>query len=199
MRSCRRIKLLIAGLAVVVVGGAAFARTAGAQQNAPPQDASAMFARIATVLKSPRCLNCHTVTDFPRQGDDRHAHIFFISRGPDDRGYPSARCTSCHGDANNDATGIPGRPDWHLAPLSMGWEGLSTAQLCHRLLDPAANGHRTPEQIYEHIAFDREFVAWAWSPGRNIQGMPRSVPPIPHDEFAQLVKQWVAAGASCPQ
>jgi len=198
MRSLRDV-VLRAALLVTLASGLALAWIASAQQSAAPSNSAAMFTRIATVLQSPRCLNCHTVTDYPRQGDDRHAHIFFVSRGPDDRGFPSARCTSCHGDANNDATGIPGRPDWHMAPLSMGWEGLSPAQLCHRLLDPAANGHRSPEQIYEHIAFDRQFVAWAWSPGRNVQGVERSVPPIPHDEFAQLVKQWVAAGAPCPQ
>lgn len=187
-----------AALTVVVAGGAALAWAAGAPQNTAPADASTMFARIATVLRSPRCLNCHTVTDFPRQGDDRHAHIYFVSRGPDDRGWPNARCSSCHGDANNNATGIPGRPDWHMAPLSMGWEGLSDSQLCHRLLNPADNGHRTAEQIYEHVAFDKQFVAWAWSPGRNIQGVQRTVPPIPRDAFSLLVKQWVAAGAPCP-
>jgi hypothetical protein len=198
MRSLRD-AALGAGLPIMLAGGLTLAWIASAQQSAAPSNPAAMFRRIASVLQSPRCLNCHTVTDFPRQGDDRHAHIFFVSRGPDDRGVPMARCASCHGEANNDATGIPGRPDWHMAPLSMGWEGLSPAQLCHRLLDPAANGHRSPEQIYEHIAFDRQFVAWAWSPGHNIQGVERSVPPIPHDEFAQLVKQWVAAGAPCPQ
>ncbi len=198
MRSPRNVGLYVA-VPMILVGALTFTWMAGAQQSAAPAGPAAMFARIATVLRSPRCLNCHTVTDFPRQGDDRHAHIYFITRGSDDRGQPWARCTSCHGDANNDATGIPGRPDWHMAPLSMGWEGLSDSQLCHRLLNPADNGHRSPEQIYEHVAFDRQFVAWAWSPGRNIQGVPRTVPPIPRDAFTQLVKQWVAAGAPCPQ
>ncbi len=193
-RRCAAVGAVLA----IVAGGALLAWSARAEQNAAPQGAGALFARIATVLRSPRCLNCHTVTDFPRQGDDRHAHIYFITRGPDDRGLPWAGCTSCHGEANNNATGIPGRPDWHMAPLSMGWEGLSDTRLCHRLLDPADNGHRTPEQIYEHIAFDRQFVAWAWSPGRNIQGVQRTVPPIPRHAFSLLVKGWVAAGAPCP-
>jgi hypothetical protein len=197
MLSSRVVGLCIA-LPGILVASLTFGWIATAQQSSSRQDAVAMFARIATVLQSPRCLNCHTVTDFPRQGDDRHAHIFSVSRGPDDKGWPTARCTSCHGDANNDATGIPGRPDWHLAPLSMGWEGLSQAQLCHRLLDPVVNGHRTPQQIAEHISGDRQFVAWAWSPGRNVAGVERSVPPIQHDAFARLVDQWVAAGALCP-
>jgi hypothetical protein len=198
MRSLRDVGLR-AALPVTLAGGLTLAWIASAQQGAAPSNPAAMFTRIATVLLHPRCLNCHTVTDFPRQGDDRHAHIFLVSRGPDDKGLPWARCTSCHGNANNDATGIPGRPDWHLAPLSMGWEGLTLPQLCHRLLDPVANGHRSPVQIADHIAHDRGFVLWAWSPGHKLYGVERAVPPIPHDEFGHLVEQWVAAGAPCPQ
>src|SRR5579883_1465701 len=99
MGLCRR-----AGVGAVLTAAAAgctvLAWAAVAQQNVASQDSSALFARIATVLQSPRCLNCHTSTNFPRQGDDRHAHIFFVERGPDNRGLPWARCTSCHGEAN---------------------------------------------------------------------------------------------------
>jgi len=197
MRSPRSVGLLAAA-AAILVGALMVARIAGAQQGATASNPAAMFARIASVLQSPRCLNCHTVTDYPRQGDDRHAHVFFVSRGPDDRGWPWARCTSCHKAANNNATGIPGRPDWHMAPLSMGWEGLSPAQLCHRLLDKAANGNRSPDQILEHIVTDGQFVAWSWSPGRNLAGVPRTVPPMPRAEFNHLVETWVHAGAVCP-
>jgi len=193
-----RHRAVVTAVLAMVAAAAALAWTARAQQNAGAPDAGALFARIATVLQSPRCLNCHTVTDYPRQGDDRHAHIFFVSRGPDDRGWPYARCTSCHGDANNNATGIPGRPDWHMAPLSMGWEGLSPSQLCHRLLNKRDNGNRSPEQVLDHIVNDQQFVAWAWSPGRNLAGVERSVPPMPRNEFDHLVEVWVHAGAVCP-
>jgi hypothetical protein len=161
-------------------------------------DPAAMFAGIASVLQHPRCLNCHTMTEFPRQGDDRHPHLFGVLRGEDDRGAPWTRCASCHGSANNNATGVPGRPDWHLAPLKMGWEGLSTAELCRRLLSPANNGNRSPQQIADHIVQDQQLVAWAWSPGRNLAGVMRSTPPMPRDDFNRVVERWVAAGAPCP-
>src|SRR5215510_6394899 len=45
---------------------------------------------IESVLTHPRCINCHTATDYPRQGDDRHIHQFRVVRGPDDRGAPGA-------------------------------------------------------------------------------------------------------------
>jgi hypothetical protein len=187
------------GLGAILASWVAFPWTADAQKPPDPQNSAALFNSIATVLLSPRCLNCHTIGDFPRQGDDRHAHLFGVSRGPDDRGLPWARCTACHGTANNNGSGIPGRPDWHLAPLSMAWEGLTVLELCHRLLDPAQNGGRTATGIKDHVVHDQQFVAWAWSPGRDIAGMQRSVPPIPRDQFSQLMEQWIADASPCPQ
>ena len=143
---------------------------------AAENDSAAMFPRIASVLQHPRCLNCHTMTDFPRQGDDRHPHLFGVSRGPDDRGLPMGRCTSCHCSANNDATGVPGRG--HLAPLNMAWEELSPGQLCQVLLD--RKGNRSPLEIAHHIANDQQFVPWAWTPGRHAVEAERGTPPIPY-------------------
>ncbi len=162
-------------------------------------DGAAMFRRIATVLQHPRCLNCHTTTNFPRQGDDRHPHYWGVMRGADNRGVETERCVFCHASNNNNTNGIPGRPDWHLAPLTMGWEGLTPAELCHVLLDPVRNGNRSPRDVATHISTDRQFVAWAWTPGRNPAGVERQTPPIPHDEFARLVEHWVALGAACPK
>jgi len=54
------------------------------------------FRQIATVLRNPRCINCHTITDFPRQGDDRHPHIMNVKRGPDDHGAVGQKCSACH-------------------------------------------------------------------------------------------------------
>jgi hypothetical protein len=42
----------------------------------------AAFREVATVLHSARCMNCHTVGDRPRQGDDRHIHAQNVMRGP---------------------------------------------------------------------------------------------------------------------
>lgn len=90
----------------------------------------AAFIDVARVLTHPRCMNCHTATDFPRQGDDRHPHIMNVRRGLDNHGGPAMSCSACHGSANNRATGVPGaKEDWHLAPLSMAWEGLSPPAL----------------------------------------------------------------------
>src|SRR5260221_7019795 len=82
-----------------------------------------LFTPIAKVLRDPRCLNCHPVGDRPRQGDDRHFHLQNVTRGLDDMGFVNLRCAACHRDENNAYSGLPGAPNWHLAPLSMVWEG----------------------------------------------------------------------------
>src|SRR5262245_5444573 len=62
---------------------------------------------IESVLTHPRCINCHTVTDYPRQGDDRHVHQFRVVRGPDDRGAAGASCAACHQEDNQASSGVP--------------------------------------------------------------------------------------------
>ena len=56
---------------------------------------------------------------------------------------PGLTCSTCHQEANQEESGVPGAVHWHLAPLRMGWEGLSDGELCRALLDPFKNGGRT--------------------------------------------------------
>lgn len=140
-------------------------------------------------------MNCHTSTGFPRQGDDRHRHTMNVSRGADGHGAAGLRCGTCHQSANQAASGVPGAPDWHLAPLSMAWEGLTPAQLCRVLFDPGKGGLK-PAGLAAHL--ETSFVRWAWSPGTDAHGRPRSTPPISHRAFVALARRWVATGAVCP-
>lgn len=160
-------------------------------------EAAELFTRIESVLLHPRCLNCHTVTAFPRLGDERRRHDFGIARGPENQGV-GLRCMTCHEDRNNDASGVPGAPHWQLAPLSMGWEGANGATLCRKLQDPARNGDRTLAALVTHLTED-PLVAWAWAPGRRSDGTPRQPAPIPRDEFTAIVQRWVSLGGGCPQ
>lgn len=156
---------------------------------------AALFEQMVPVVHHPRCMNCHTSTGFPRQGDDRHRHIMNVSRGPDDHGAVGLRCSTCHQRANQPASGVPGAPDWHLAPLKMAWEGLTPSQLCRVLFDPRKGGLK-PTQLAAHL--QTPFVRWAWSPGVNAHGQPRSTPPMSHRAFVALAGRWVATGAVCP-
>src|SRR5258708_40329587 len=88
-------------------------------------DGLAAWQQVYSVLTHPRCINCHTATNYPQQGDDRHRHFANVVRGPEGKGVPPLQCVTCHQDANADSTGLPGAHDWHLAPLSMTWQGLT--------------------------------------------------------------------------
>ena len=85
-------------------------------------DGLAAWQQIYSVMVSPRCINCHTATNYPQQGDDRHRHFANVIRGREGRGVPALSCIGCHQGVNAESTGVPGGPDWHLAPLSMRWQ-----------------------------------------------------------------------------
>jgi hypothetical protein len=160
--------------------------------QAQTEESLRAFARIAEVLRHPRCLNCHPSGDAPRQTDARHRHRMQVVRGPDGFGTPAMRCTTCHQTVNTAEGRVPGAPHWHLAPRSMGWEGLDEGALCRALKDPRRNGNKTVPALVRHLTTD-ELVQWAWSPGD------RSTPPISQYEFHQAVRRWAGTGAACPK
>src|SRR5579871_6095 len=77
----------VAGIAIAAVG-AAFIQTSAAQDR--KEEGKEKFRQIATVLQHPRCMNCHTRSEFPRQWDDRHRHAMNVLRGPADHGAPAS-------------------------------------------------------------------------------------------------------------
>ena len=147
--------------------------------------------RIAPVLQHPRCQNCHTFTEFPRQGNERRRHAQMVLRGKDNHGHEALPCKTCHQNENNADGFVPGSPDWHLAPLSMGWEGLTPGGVCRVMLDVRKNGGKSLQATVKHLTED-SLVQWAWKPGR------RDHPPVPQSEFHEAVREWAALGAPCP-
>jgi cytochrome c553 len=193
---------------------------------------------IYSVLTSPRCMNCHPVVssklplflglfpqDYPRQGDDRHPHYYSVVRGetvPTETvektgahveigiGSPFERCLMCHGDSNDETTGIPGTEDpahpgkafWGLAPAAMAFESspdvaLTGPQLCARLKDKSRNGNRELADTLHHIATE-PLILWSWNPGKRANGETRTTPPISHDDFVLTFSKWMSDGAPCP-
>jgi hypothetical protein len=161
----------------------------------PARGDGALFTAFVPVLRHPRCMNCHSMGDFPRQGDDGHPHAMNVRRGAAGHGVTAEKCSTCHQDHNLDGAHLPpGAPNWGLPPTSMPliWQGLTDGQLCRSIKDPKQNRNRNLDQLVEHLTEDK-LVMWAWNPGDG-----RTPVPMPHDEFAAKVKQWQAAGAPCP-
>lgn len=164
-----------------------------AQAEPPDQP----FDLMMTVLTHQRCVNCHPSDDYPRQGEDSHVHNFGVRRGPDNQGTAALGCAACHQGENNANSGVPGAPEWSLAPVSMAWQGLSRVEIARSMLDPARNGGRDLEELVKHLT-EHELVLWAWDPGVDANGTPREKPPVGKEEYIAAVKAWVAAGAPIP-
>ena len=152
----------------------------------------ALFVEAGKVIMSPRCQNCHPNGDRPTQGDDMHLHLPMVVRGPENMGATALRCMTCHQAANFEPAGVPGNPKWHLAPLSMAWQGKTLGQICEQIKDPRRNGGKSMAQIEEHMGHD-DLVGWAWNPGG------KRVPAAgTQEQFGKLIDAWVATGAACP-
>ena len=167
-------------------------------ENATTENYEEAFDKMMQVLTHKRCVNCHPSGDRPRQGEDSHYHNFGVQRGADNHGIAALRCETCHTYENNDFSGVPGAPEWSLAPIQMQWEGLSRVEIAKSILDPTINGGRTLEQTVEHLT-EHALVLWAWQPGIDAEGNPREVPPIPVEEYIKAVKEWAEAGAPIPE
>ena len=191
---------------LLVLGIAAFpssAQQARGSEGARRAEGRDAWRQVHSVLIHPRCINCHTAVDYPQQGDGRRRHFANVVRGPDGHGVPALRCATCHQESNADSTGLPGSHNWHLAPLSMAWQDrndkpLSSAAICRAVTDRRKNHDMDGPALLKHNAEDK-LVGWAWEPGRDIRGMPRSLPPLSRAEFAEATRRWVEAGTPCPE
>jgi hypothetical protein len=205
---------LIPAMFVVVIGVAAIALLATDRTSAQPTlqatandlrsvadfagvvderaRAIALFQEAGKVLQHPRCVNCHPAGDSPLQTDRMRQHEPMVVRGVDGQGVASLPCNTCHGPSNFDPARVPGDPHWHLAPLSMAWEGRSLAQICEQIKDRTRNGQRDIAELLHHLGEDT-LVGWAWFPGEG-----RAPAPGTWARFGQIMRAWADAGAHCP-
>jgi hypothetical protein len=153
----------------------------------------AIFQEAGKVIQSPRCVNCHPRGDRPLQTDAGRPHEPLVVRGADGHGAPGLECSTCHHDANFDPAHVPGNPKWHLAPLSMAWEGKTLGQICEQIKDPARNGNMDLKAIAHHMSEDT-LVGTAWHPGGGRKPVPGT-----QAEFGALIQAWIDLGAVCPK
>ena len=153
---------------------------------------AALFTEAGKVLTHPRCVNCHPAGDAPLQRDGE-PHEPPVLRGATGFGVVGMRCETCHLEQNFDPGTVPGAPHWHLAPRQMAWQGLSAAEICEQVKDPARNGGRDLKAIVQHMQED-PLVGWAWQPGAD-----REPPPGTQESFGALITAWAETGAVCPE
>jgi len=153
------------------------------------------YNKMMDVLTHQRCVNCHPSDDIPKQGEDSHPHRFEITRA---NIVSTTNCNTCHQASNNDFSGVPGAPDWSLAPHSMRWEGLSREEIAESMMDPERNGNRSADDIMHHLT-EHELVLWAWEPGVDLDGNPRETPPVSKEDYIAAVKKWIELGAVIPE
>ncbi|MFK7999286.1 MAG: hypothetical protein AB8H86_06795 [Polyangiales bacterium] len=162
-----------------------------------PEGEDPDFHAMMDVLVSPRCINCHPNDGVPKQRDEARPHLFGVQRGEANVGVPALHCVTCHQDENNDDSGVPGAPEWSLAPHAMAWEGLDRYAIARSMLSRANNGNRGLEEVRHHLT-EHALVLWAWTPGVDAEGEARLPPPVPLDEYRRAVNRWFAAGAQIP-
>jgi len=189
-------------VSAIVVAAALLVNSSGAETNPAAQGVTA-WEQVYSVLTSPRCINCHTATNYPQQGDDRHRHVANVVRGPEGKGVPGLNCAGCHQETNADSTGVPGGHNWHLAPLEMRWQDindrpLSSAAVCRQLTDRSRNHNLDGPGLLKHHE-EEPLVKWAWNPGRRPDGTARTLPPLTHEQFIAATRRWVEAGTPCPK
>jgi mono/diheme cytochrome c family protein len=197
-----RVGLAVSVVVAVALAAGAFARTARVFDRSSTAQGLEAWEQVYSVLTSPRCINCHTATNYPQQGDDRHRHVANIVRGPEGKGVPGLNCASCHQETNADSTGVPGGQNWHLAPLEMRWQDtndrpLSSAAVCQQLTDRSRNHNLDGPGLLKHHE-EEPLVKWAWSPGRRPDGTARMLPPMTHEQFIAATRRWVEARTPCP-
>lgn len=206
MRPGRAALLAVSLTSVMFLGqSSSFTGNEQSAKNSRPSKTEGLAAwqQVYSVLTYPRCVNCHTAGDYPQQGDDRHRHLYNVVRGAEGKGVPGLQCVTCHQAANADSTGVPGGPNWHLAPLSMKWQDandnvLPSAAVCRAVTDRAKNHGLNGAGLLKHHE-EEPLVLWAFQPGRGIDGTLRTLPPLNHEQFVAATRQWVEAGMPCPQ
>ena len=196
---------LLVSIIAIAVAWIGSARLAGADASDNPASTAqglAAWEQVYSVLTHPRCINCHTATNYPQQGDDRRRHVANVVRGPEGKGVPALNCAGCHQETNADSTGVPGGHNWHLAPLSMRWQdtndrALSSAEVCRAVTDRSKNNNLDGPGLLKHHE-EEPLVKWAWNPGRRPDGTTRTLPPLTHEQFVAATRRWVEAGTPCP-
>lgn len=156
-------------------------------------DPLAMFAALMPVLKSPRCVNCHSGTD---PATDTNHGGGQVDVPVDDAGDmlgvglgSNEGCVGCH-----DA---PDAKFWKLAPKRFSLVGRETLQLCRQFRsNPGTMSLKTAAgraAFLDHLINDHLIVN-AFVGNRGIADESPQPPPMTHQRFIALARHWLEDG-----
>ena len=147
--------------------------------------AQAIFAKIAVVLRNPRCINCHGAED-PLSKKTQHAggsfEVVRTEYGDADVPKTFAPCQSCHG----------AFPGWKVPPFSMNFTDLDDAGLCRLIKDNLIRG----DDFIDHLKRDRgdlPFIGEAFKGTRGFNEEGRSMVKVDPDPIRSLTRDDLVA------
>ena len=65
---------------------------------------------MRNVVMRPRCINCHSNDNIPKQAEDNHPHYFGKSPGANNLDFQATKCVTFHQTENNTYSGISREP-----------------------------------------------------------------------------------------
>jgi hypothetical protein len=155
--------------------------------------AQAIFAKIAEVLRQPRCINCHGAENPFRNGTEHTGGTYELKmdkNGEVDVKATFDACQQCHG----------ALPDWRIPTSDMYFIHLDDTGLCKLIKDQLVRG----DDLINHFTRDRggtPFIEEAFKGTRGLKGQgvdmvddnPVPIRIITQQGLINLAKDWIDA------
>ncbi len=155
--------------------------------------AQAIFAKMAEVLRQPRCINCHGAENPFRKGTEHTGGTYELKmdkNGEVDEKTTFHACQQCHG----------AFPDWRIPTSDKNFINLDDTGLCKLIKDQLVRG----DDLVDHFTRDRggtPFIEEAFKGTRGLKGQgldmvddnPVPIRIITHQGLINLAKDWIDA------
>ena len=126
----------------------------------------ALFQEAGKVLPHPRCVNCHPRGDRPLQTDRCGRISRWWCAAPTAMARRGCNARPAITTRISIRRACPGNPQWHLAPISMAWQGKSLGEICRADQGSGAQWRQGPGRASSHI---RRRTRWSAGAGSRVR------------------------------